>query len=134
VNKRNAFLILAAVAALAGCTTQQSPVGLVDVSRLTANWPKYLDAQNQLNADEQGILASKGSRSQKQRQVIQLQQKYAGIENDLVKQVRDAATKVAGDKQLKLVLTRQFVGYGGTDITPDVEKILGITEKATPSP
>jgi Skp family chaperone for outer membrane proteins len=134
VNKRNAFLILAAVAALAGCTAQQSPVGLVDVSRLTANWPKYLDAQNQLNADEQGILASKGSRSQKQRQVIQLQQKYAGIENDLVKQVRDAATKVAGDKQLKLVLTRQFVGYGGTDITPDVEKILGITEKATPSP
>lgn len=131
--KRNVLLVLAAVAALTGCAAQ-SPVGLVDVSRLTANWPKYIDAQNQLNADEQGILASKGSRAQKQQQVLQLQKKYAGIENDLVKQVRDAATQIAQKKQLKLVLTREFVGYGGTDITPDVEQVLGITEKATPSP
>ncbi|MGZ3496615.1 MAG: hypothetical protein ACXWNK_03135 [Vulcanimicrobiaceae bacterium] len=131
--KRNVLLVLAAVAALTGCAAQ-SPVGLVDVSRLTANWPKYIDAQNQLNADEQGILASKGSRAQKQQQVLQLQRKYAGIEGDLVKQVRDAATQIAQKKQLKLVLTREFVGYGGTDITPDVEQVLGITEKATPSP
>jgi Skp family chaperone for outer membrane proteins len=131
--KRNVLLILVAAAALAGCTSQ-SPVGLVDVSRLTANWPKYIDAQNQLNADEQGILASKGSRVQKQQQVLALQQKYAGVESDLVKQVRDAATQVAQKRQFKLVLTREFVGYGGTDITPDVEKLLGITEKATPSP
>ena len=41
---------------------------------------------------------------------------------------------MAGDKHLQLVFTRQFVGYGGVDITPDVEKILNITEKATPAP
>ncbi|HEY8314074.1 MAG TPA: hypothetical protein VIG51_07840 [Candidatus Baltobacteraceae bacterium] len=132
--KRNVLMLLAAVAALAGCAGKQSAVGLVDVSRLTANWPKYIDAQNQLNADEQGIVASKGSRATKQQQVVQLQKHYAGIESDLVKQVRDASTKVAQKKQLKLVLTTEFVGYGGTDITPDVEAILGITEKATPTP
>ena len=48
--------------------------------------------------------------------------------------MRDAAQQVATAKNLKYVLTRQYVGYGGVDITPDVEKILNITEKATPSP
>jgi hypothetical protein len=35
---------------------------------------------------------------------------------------------------LKLVLTREGIGYGGVDITSDVEKALNITEKATPTP
>ena len=48
--------------------------------------------------------------------------------------MRDAAQQVANDKHLRFVFTRQFVGYGGVDITPDVEKILQIVEKATPSP
>ncbi|MDQ2871919.1 MAG: hypothetical protein M3R35_02185 [Candidatus Eremiobacteraeota bacterium] len=132
--KRNVIALLTASVLLAGCGAKSSPVGLVDVSRLTANWPKYIDAQNQLNADEQAILASKGSKSSKTQQVAQLQQKYAGIESGLVKQVRDAATQIAQKKSMKLVLTREYVGYGGTDITPDVEQVLGITEKATPSP
>jgi Skp family chaperone for outer membrane proteins len=52
----------------------------------------------------------------------------------LTNNVRDAANQVASDKHLRMVFTRQFVGYGGVDITPDVEKILQIVEKATPSP
>jgi Skp family chaperone for outer membrane proteins len=48
--------------------------------------------------------------------------------------VHDAAQQVANDKHLRYVFTRQNVGYGGVDITPDVEKILQIVEKATPSP
>ena len=46
----------------------------------------------------------------------------------------DAARQVASDKHLTYVFTRQYVGYGGVDITPDVEKILDITEKASTSP
>ena len=34
----------------------------------------------------------------------------------------------------KLVVTREGIGYGGVDITGDVEKSLNITEKATPTP
>jgi len=122
-----------AAAALGGCAGG-SPVGLVDVQRLTANWPQYTNAQNQLLADQRAIASGKGSNAAKQRQVIQLQQRYAQISNQLVSQVRDAAAKIAQQKQLKLVVTREFVGYGGTDITPDVEKLLGITEKPTPTP
>lgn len=123
-----------AAAALSGCAGGGSPVGLVDVQRLTANWPQYTNAQNQLMADQRAITSGKGSSSAKQRQIMRLQQRYAQISNQLVSQVKDAAAKVAQQKQLSLVVTREFVGYGGTDITPDVEKILGITEKPTPSP
>jgi len=44
------------------------------------------------------------------------------------------AGKIASQSQLKLVLTREGIGYGGVDITSDVEKALNITEKATPTP
>ncbi len=132
---RTILLAAAAAAVLAGCSGgSRSPIGLVDVQRLTSNWPKYINYQNQLVADEQAISSSKASISQKRLQAMQLEKRYAGIQNELVKEVRDAATQVAREKNMKLVVTREFVGYGGTDITPEVEKILGITEKATPSP
>jgi Skp family chaperone for outer membrane proteins len=66
--------------------------------------------------------------------MAQLQQKYGNLSQQLVGQIRDAATKVAQQKNLKLVVTKEFVTYGGTDITPDVEKAMGITEtSASPS-
>jgi Skp family chaperone for outer membrane proteins len=134
VKKHIVFIAALGAALLAGCAGSGSPIGLVDVQRLTANWPVYTNAQNQLVADQRAIAASKGSNADKQRQAMQLQQRYSQISNQLVSQVRAAATKVAGEKQLKLVVTREFVGYGGTDITGDVEKLLGITEKPTPTP
>lgn len=107
------------------------PVGLLDVQRLTSNWPPYNNAQNQLAADERAVRTEKASIAQKRAQAMQLEAKYAKISDQMVSQIKDAAQKVAQQKNLKLVVTREFVGYGGTDITPDVEKILGITE---PSP
>ena len=132
--KKQIVIIAALAAALAGCGGSGSPVGLVDVQRLTANWPLFTNAQNQLNADRQAIMAGKGSNADKQREAMKLQQHYAQLSDQLVSQVRAATAKVAGEKQLKLVVTREFVGFGGTDITGDVEKQLGITEKPTPTP
>ena len=128
-------IILAALAAavLSACGTA-SPIGLVDVQRIVNNWPEYQNYQNQLLADERSIAAGRGNRAQKQRAAMAMQQKYSKITEQLTQQIRDAANKIAQQKQLKLVLTREGVGYGGVDITPDVEKTLNITEKATPSP
>jgi Skp family chaperone for outer membrane proteins len=126
------------MAALAALTLtacgQSSPVGLLDVQRLTANWPQYNNVQNQLLADERAIQTGSGSQQQKQRQAQQLQAKYGKLSDQLVSQIKDAAAKVAQQKNLKLVVTREFIGYGGVDITPDVEKQMGITESASPSP
>lgn len=129
------IVIIGAVAALflTACG-QSSPVGLLDVGRLTANWPQYNNVQNQLLADEQAIQSGKGSPAQKQRDAMQLQAKYGKLSQELVDQIKGAAQKVAKEKNLKLVVTREVVGYGGVDITADVEKAMGITESASPSP
>jgi Skp family chaperone for outer membrane proteins len=131
---RAAFLTAALL--LAGCSAKSSggDIGLVDVPRVTANWPKFLNYQNQLNADMATLQQSKAPDAQKQRQLAQLQSRFATNQTELTNDVRDAAQKVANDKHLRLVLTQQYVGYGGVDITPDVEKILNITERATPAP
>ncbi len=134
----NRFVFAALAASLLGMTAcskpPQSDIGLVDVARLTSNWPKFLNYQNQLNADMAAIKNSNAPESQKQREMQGLQYRFQTNQTELTNNVRDAATQVAGDKHLRMVFTRQFVGYGGVDITPDVEKILQIVEKATPSP
>jgi Skp family chaperone for outer membrane proteins len=134
--RKGSHVILAALAAatlLAGCGTS-SPIGLVDVQRIVANWPEYQSYQNQLLADERSIAAGRGNRAQKVRAATVMQQKYTKITEQLTQQIRDASSKIAQQKRLQLVLTREGVGYGGVDITPDVEKSLNITEKATPTP
>lgn len=132
---KKSIVIIAAMAALAlTACAPSSPVGLLDVQRLTANWPQYNNVQNQLLADQRAIETGRGSQQQKVKQAAQLQAKYAALSQQLVNQIKDAAAKVAQQKNLKLVVTREFIGYGGTDITPDVEKQMGITESsASPS-
>jgi Skp family chaperone for outer membrane proteins len=133
---RLVFAALAAsLLAMTACSKPPaSDIGLIDVTRLTANWPKFLNYQNQLNADMHAIQISHESDSQKQREMAGLQMRFATNQTELTNNVHDAAAQVASDKHLRYVFTRQFVGYGGVDITPDVEKILQIVEKPTPSP
>ncbi len=54
MKKHKHILILCTAAALAGCATS-SPIGLVDMQRIVANWPEYQGYQNQLYADERAI-------------------------------------------------------------------------------
>ncbi len=131
--KKQLLLLSLAAAIVAGCANN-SPVGLVDVNRIVQNWTVYQSFQQQLLQDEQSIQASKASTAAKQRQALVLQRKYAGITDQLTKEIRDAATKVAQQKNLTLVVTKEGVGFGGVDITKDVEKAMNITDKSTPAP
>jgi Skp family chaperone for outer membrane proteins len=136
MNNRLALVALAAsLFGLAACSRPpSSDIGLVDVGRLTSNWPKFLNYQNQLNADATAIQHSPVSDAQKQRELADLQARYQVSQTELTNDVRAAAQQVAAGKHLRFVVTRQFVGYGGIDITPDIEKVLDITEKASPAP
>jgi Skp family chaperone for outer membrane proteins len=131
--KKVSIVVLCSLASLAGCAAN-SPIGLVDVQRIVANWPEYQGYQNQLYADERAIQARRESTARKARAAVLLQRKYSRVTDQLSAQIRDAAGKIAAQRQLKLVLTREGIGYGGVDITADVEKALNITEKATPTP
>jgi len=135
----NKLFVLAALTAslvgMAACSKPpQGDVGTVDVVRITSNWPKFLNYQNQLNADVTAIRNSRLSDSDKARELQGLQNRFATNQTELTNNVRDAAQQVASAKNLRFVFTRANIGYGGIDITPDVEKILQVTEKATPAP
>ncbi len=127
------FIFVAALFAVAGCATQPTSVATIDLARIQANWPKFINYSNQLASDSAAINRSAASPRQKQAQLDVLRQRYVDMQNEVSGDVRTAAEQVASDKHLKLVVTRQFVGYGGVDITPDVEKILKITEKTPAS-
>ncbi len=132
--KKNRYAIVISLAAiLAGCATH-AQIGLVDVQRIVSNWPEYQGYQNQLVSEERSIASRRESVGRRARDTVALERKYAKITDQLSQQIRDAAGKIAAKNQMKLVLTREGVGYGGTDITSDVEKSLNITEKATPTP
>jgi Skp family chaperone for outer membrane proteins len=118
-----------ALAVLGGCATQStSPIATVDVERIQANWPKFINYSNQLSSDTAAIQRSSDSPRRKQQELDQLRQRYVSMQNDVTGDVRSAVQEVANEKHFQMVVTRQFVGYGGTDITADVEKILKITE------
>ncbi|MBV8197429.1 MAG: hypothetical protein JO263_04800 [Candidatus Eremiobacteraeota bacterium] len=119
--------------AAAGCAPHGA-VGLVDVQRIVVNWPEYQGYQNQMLRDERSISSRRESTARKQREAFDLQRKYSRITDQLSAEIRTAAGKVAEQRQLKLVLTREGIGYGGIDITSDVEKALNITEKSSPTP
>jgi Skp family chaperone for outer membrane proteins len=128
---RSALFLIATT--LTGCAGG-STIGLVDVQRIVSNWPEYQGYQNQMLSEERSISSRRESNARKQRDALFLQRKYSKVTDRLSQQIRDAAGRIASQRQLKLVLTREGIGYGGVDITSDVEKALNITEKASPSP
>lgn len=128
------IIAAALLASLAACGGAKTAIGLVDEERIKANWPKFQNYQNQLSYDAQTIERSNKPDREKQRLRAELQQRFVRDQTELSNDVSDAAKQVADTKNLIYVFTRQFVGYGGVDITPDVEKILKIEEKATPAP
>ncbi len=126
--KRIIFLALA-LATTAGCASQpDSTVATIDLTRIQNNWPKFINYSNQLASDTASINRSTASQQQKQQELDELRKRYVSMQNEVTGDVRDAAAKVADERHIKLVVTRQFVGYGGIDITADVEKLLNIVE------
>ncbi|MBV8601026.1 MAG: OmpH family outer membrane protein [Candidatus Eremiobacteraeota bacterium] len=136
MNKLIAAGVLSAAFALTACGVgkPKSDVATVDLTRIMANWPKFANYNNQIQADAFAIESSKAPETQKAKQRAELAQRYTQFQSEITNDVSQAAQQVATQKNLKMVFTRQGVGYGGTDITTDVEKILKIEEKATPKP
>lgn len=132
--KTRYIVTLLFAATLVSACAPSSNIGLLNVGRITANWPRYQGYEQSLQSDVQAIQASKGSALDKQRNEAALQIKYGAVTAQLTQQIRDAAAQIATQRNLKLVLTQEGVGYGGVDITPDVEKVLNITETASPTP
>ena len=133
---RRALVATAALASLCACgnNASKTDIGLVDVQRISQNWPKFQNYQNQLANDAQTLERSRRPDRDKAQARAQLQARFAQAQTELSVDVTAAAKQVAADKHLTYVFTRQYVGFGGVDITADVEKILKIEDKGTPAP
>ena len=124
-----------AIASLTACAGHpKTDIGLIDTTRITSNWPKFINYNNQLSSDAAAIERSNISDQEKQRQRAQLQQQYMKMQDEVTTDVRNASAQVAKTRNFKLILTREFAAYGGVDITADVEKVLDIHERPSPSP
>jgi hypothetical protein len=132
--KRTLLPALLALFALAGCNggAASSDIATVDIARITSNWPKFINYNNQLASDTEAINRSRAPQREKDRQIADLRRRFVSMQDEVTGDVRAAAQQVANDRHFKLVVTREFTGYGGVDITTDVEKILKITEKSPP--
>jgi Skp family chaperone for outer membrane proteins len=127
-----AYMIL--LASLAACGTQSADqVATVDVARISAHWPKFMNYQNQLTADADVLERAHMSEQERKRQSDILQKRYDEMQDEVTGDVRRAAEQIAIQRRFKLVTTRETLGYGGVDITADVEKFLKITE-TSPKP
>ena len=124
------LLSVGLTAGLAGCSGlgPSNDVASIDIARITANWPKFINYNNQLTADAQAIERSNDPDSVKRQNRERLRQRYVALQEEVTNNVRDAAAQVASERHIKLIVTSEVVGYGGVDITPDVEKVLKITE------
>ena len=131
--KRHQFAA-ALLLALTGCAQPGSQIATVDIARIQANWPKFINYHNQLASDAEAIQRSSGSPRQKQQELAALNSRMISMQNEITGDLTGAAQQVANSRHFNLIVTRQYVGYGGVDITSDIEKILKITEAASPTP
>ena len=131
---RAVFAMCVAAALLSGgCAGQRSKIAVVNILAIEANWPKFQNYSNQLQASFAAIEASKMPNAQKQQQLAQLQGQSKRWQDEVTNDLRATVTTLAKSRNYQIVVTREGVAYGGDDITTDVEKSMSIPT-ASPSP
>ena len=119
---------------VASAAASESAIGVVNYQMLVAQSP---DLQNVRNAMKSEIDSAQKdfdeksksmNDSEKQRYYVQLQERIANKEKELMepvlKKVEEQIKKVAGKKGLSVVVDKSTVIFGGVDITDEVAKSL----------
>ncbi len=135
-NRKSLLLaVVVAVAAallLGGCAGGQSAVGILDVNKVMSDSPKVKQYQEQLNTkakelsdqlekDKASLSADEFQKKQEAAygDFLKIKQDLEGQVDAAIKQSVDA---VAKEKKLGVVLYKNSVAQGGTDITDEVIK------------
>lgn len=128
-----AVLIIAAAALLGGCSSSgQTTVGVLDVNKVMSDSPKVKQFQDQLNTrgkelsdqlekDKPNISAEEYQKRQEAAYAEFLKTKQ-DLEGQIDSTIKQALEQVAQEKKMGVVLYKNGVAQGGTDITDDVLK------------
>lgn len=125
-----AILIFAVVAGGCAATGGQQAIGVLDVNKVMAESPKVKQLQDQLNAkgkelsdqlekDKPSISAEEYQKRQEAAYGEFLKTKQ-DLETQIDNSIKQAIEQVAKDKKVGVVLYKNGVAQGGTDITADV--------------
>lgn len=135
-------LMVASLGVVAGCGSQEQ-VGYVDGQALMTQSQKGIDANNKLVAKQQEIQkrieqeAQGKSQEEQQQLVAKGEQEYGIYQQAIVKDFRsnlDANVQaVAKEKHLTMVVEKNTLISGGTDITNDVLEKMGKAKEASAS-
>lgn len=117
---------------LGGCASNQGAVGVLDMNKVMTESPKIKQLQDQLNVkgkelsdslekDKPNISADEFQKRQEAAYNEFLKTKQ-DLESQIDASVKQALDQVAKEKKLSVILYKNGVAQGGTDITDDVLK------------
>ncbi|MGL5512154.1 MAG: OmpH family outer membrane protein [Sporomusa sp.] len=122
-------LILVAALALSGCSGAQT-IGVLDVNKVMSDSPKVKQLQEELNSkgkelsdqlekDKAGLSAEEFQKRQEAAygEFLKIKQ---DMEAQIDSSIQQAIDQVSKDKKLSIVLYKNGVAQGGTDITDAV--------------
>ncbi len=123
-------LVFIAGLALTGCNTSQGTIGVLDVNKVMSDSPKVKQFQDQLNAkgkelsdqlekDKPNISAEEFQKRQETAYGDFLKVKQ-DLEGQIDSNIKQAIEQVSKEKKMSVVLYKNSVAQGGTDITDDV--------------
>ena len=134
-NKWGLTLVLAmflATLVLGGCSANQGAVGVLDMNKVMTDSPKIKQLQDQLNVkgkelsdtlekDKPNLGADEFQKRQETAYNDFLKTKQ-DLEGQIDASVKQALDEIAKEKKLSVILYKNGVAQGGTDITDDVLK------------
>jgi len=134
VNKLVLLLILVFVTALLGGCSSSANVGVVDVNKVMTESPKVKQFQEQLNVKgkefsdqlEKEKAALSPADFQKRQETVygEFMKVKQEMEVQVDTSIKQTLEQISKDKKLSVVLYKNGVAQGGTDITDEVIKKL----------
>lgn len=137
LTKKHVLLLMVAFVAvffISGCSASNQTVGVLDVNKVMTESPKVKQFQDQLNArgkelsdqlekDKAGLSAEEFQKRQEAAYGEFLKTKQ-DLEGQIDTTIKQALDQIAQEKKLGVILYKNGVAQGGTDITEDVIKKL----------
>jgi outer membrane protein len=123
------FVLVFTAALLGGCNSSGN-IGVIDVNKVMTDSPKVKQFQDQLNAKGKE-LSDKLEKDKPTLSAADFQKEQESLYADFMKQKQDMESQIdssikatldgiAKDKKLSLILYKNGVAQGGTDVTDEV--------------
>lgn len=124
------LVVFAASLLLSGCSTSSQNIGVLDVNKVMSDSPKVKQFQDQLNQKgkelsdqlekDKANLSAEDFQKHQETAYTEFMKNKQDLEGQIDASIKQALEQVSKDKKLGVVLYKNGVAQGGTDITDDV--------------